>query len=133
LIFIVLAGCSNRHSEDLKSNPTIIAVFSKVEIEDLNKIMLFFNEQICSEEMSSNSNIAGCYLHLFERMSEVEVTGIIALNVPFTKQLDLYKHLNKSTFDEIWYLSKTPDIYSPNKDSIEYIHFQCLSPWFSLG
>jgi hypothetical protein len=118
IVLFILIGFSSASQENLKSNSTITTVFNESEIEDLTRILNFFEEHICSTQHVEISKLADCYQSFFERMEEAVETGDIELKIPFEEQLNLYKQINESTFNEIWVLGKTMRFNS--SDPLEY-------------
>ena len=107
LIIFLLINFSVNSQEKLGGNITIKSVFNESEIQDLETILVFFDNKICETENINKSNISECYRSFFERMAEFEKTGIIEFRVPFEEQRNIYKIINQSTFDEIWIFGKS--------------------------
>lgn len=107
LIILLLINHSVKSQEKLGENITIKSVFNESEIQDLETILVFFDNKICETENINKSNISECYRSFFERMAESEKTGIIEFRVPFEEQRNIYKKINQSTFDEIWIFGKS--------------------------
>jgi len=115
LSLLILLSCSNSSNLDLQSNPTIESVFNESEIQDLSRILNFFNDQICSIQEVDRADLKYCYKSYFERLKRTEESGgDIELNIPYNKQQELYTKINKSTFDEIWNFGKTYNRRSPD-------------------
>lgn len=100
LFVLVAAGCSNRSRDDLNSNSTIISIFSTSEIEDLNRILSFFENQICSDKKHAHTET--CYKSYLKKVSENIDKGSIVINIPYEEQKVMFEQLNDSTFNQIW-------------------------------
>lgn len=102
LMLILCCGLSV-HGQELYSSSPINSIFTKVEIEDLEDILTFFSDQICTVEQLDTNYIKNCYFSYCERLKvESTETGIIDLKIPFDKQRILYKTIDDSTFYQIW-------------------------------
>jgi|FLOH01.1.fsa_nt_gi hypothetical protein len=104
LALIFLISCTNSNPQDLESASNIKSIFNKVEIEDLNKILSYFDNHVSSLQHCENIKISECY-HNYCSDLEFEVnngSGSIILRMPYKKQQELYKTLNESTFNQIW-------------------------------
>ncbi len=88
--------------KDLKSDETIIKIFNKREIKDLDRLVNFFETQICSGQKTNKINIQECYERFFKKMNQSEKAGEIILNISFAEQKIVYDQISKKTFDEIW-------------------------------
>jgi len=103
-ILILFNACSDK----LESNKTITSIFQEKEIQDLKKILNFFNDQICGSEISDRSKLHDCYTKYFKRLKEVSISeGDIRIGISYDEQKKLYENLNDETFDEIWYFIKS--------------------------
>lgn len=104
LALIFLISCTNNNPQDLESDPNIKSVFNTIEIRDLNKILLYFDNHVSSLQQCENITISECY-HNYCSDLEFEVnkgSGSLILSMPYKKQQELYKTLNESTFNHIW-------------------------------
>jgi len=100
LLSLTLAG------QDLSSDRTINAVFNKNEIIDLQKILNFFDKQICTIVQGENKNINKCYISYLEQLYNDRESGNIKISIPFDEQKNIYKKLSDSTFFQIWSFNK---------------------------
>ncbi len=130
IALLILVGCSGTNQEHLESNSTVTGVFNKSEIQDLAKILKFFDEQICATQQVDISKLSDCYQSFFERMEEAEKTGSIEIKIPFSEQQNLYRQINDSTFNEIWHFGKSSYRNSPDtlrsislKYNSKYVNF----------
>lgn len=106
LLFVALFGCKQSFESNLDDDPIINKIFSSEEIEDLGKILTFFERQICSIDNMDQTRLSNCYISYFQRIeAAVKAEGIV-INISFEEQKKLYKQINKSTFDEIWTFCK---------------------------
>ena len=106
IALLVLIGCSATNQDSLESNSTITTVFNESEIQDLERILEFFNEQICTTQQVDKNNLIDCYKSFFERMSESVNMGSIEIKIPFDEQQYMYKQISDSTFNQIWAFNK---------------------------
>lgn len=106
ITILFLINFSAKSQERLNDNSTIKTVFNEIEIQDLETILIFFDNKICETENIDKSNILDCYLSFFERMAKSENAGIIEFRIPFNEQENIYKSINQTTFDEIWTFGK---------------------------
>ncbi len=109
IIFLFfLISCSNNNKEKLKSDSIITSVFNKAEIQDLQTILDFFDNEICKNEILEENKINKCYQAFFERIKSefIETNGTINLQIPFEEQLEMYEKIDISTFDELWIFGK---------------------------
>ena len=102
----ILFQCSPAFETKLASDSTITKIFSTTEIENLSKILDFFEGQICSIEKVEIANTLGCYSSFFERMQKGAEDGEIPIDISFDQQKILYQNIDRSTFDEIWGFNK---------------------------
>jgi len=103
-ILILLTFTSNcfATNKDLESNSTIHKIFNKHEIQDLETIINFFENQICQGQNTDTINRQDCYEGFFNHMVQCEKTGEIILNISFEQQKKMYDQIRKKTFNEIW-------------------------------
>ncbi|MDR2916350.1 MAG: hypothetical protein LBV74_16240 [Tannerella sp.] len=102
----------------------IIDIFDKSEIEDLTRILFFFNEQICpAKEVADGVNIQECYHDFFAHMLEKEKTGNFDIGISFQKQKEMYDQISESTFNQIWFFGESLRFNSPDAFSEKYIFF----------
>lgn len=102
LIFnLTLISCSSKRDK-LGNNPSIQSIFNEKEINDLEKILDFFENQISEIENRPIENLQNCYESFFIRLEKAEKTGFIEIKIPFGKQLNLYNEIDTSTFNQIW-------------------------------
>ena len=72
--------------------------FTAEQIADLNKITKFFKSEMC---LHMDSDFKTCYERTPHEYLEATVNGFWT-NIDFEKQKELYKEIEKSTFNEIW-------------------------------
>jgi len=121
LVFLILSifiGCTES-KESIRENKTFKEVFNKSELDDMQLIFDFFNAQICENESINQSNDISCYNKFFNRMYKSIETNDLDVGIPFDNQLQLYKHISDSTFNEIWVLSWVVEMRS--LDTLVYL------------
>ena len=116
IVLLLLIGCKTNNEKKLENNRTVTTIFDKSEIEDLRKILTFFNEQICD-----NENIIECYQRFLKRVAEQEKEYIIEINIPFQEQLKMYNQINENTFNQIWVFYEMRHRDYP--DVLKYLNF----------
>jgi len=98
LIMLLNYSCSEKFATTEMENN-----FNSEQINDLEKIRDFFENQICGE---SKLDFGDCF-------KKIPHDSLYAYGNPFweqidfEKQKDLYKNISKSTFNEIWEFCKT--------------------------
>lgn len=107
IVLIILTSCGsyNLKQKSLKYSKVLNQNFEKKEINDLYKILNFFDNQITSS-FKSESLIESYDLFNVKDL-ELKAEGLIFGNISFSKQKELYSSINKSTFNEIWNLGKS--------------------------
>lgn len=106
LLFVSITSFSCK-KENLATNPKINSVFEKDEVQDLSKILDFFEQQICStEELDINNNTL-CYTHYLKKLKVAEITGNIEIGISVETQRQLYNQINDSTLNQIWVFHKS--------------------------
>ncbi|MCK5676954.1 MAG: hypothetical protein KAH72_00555 [Flavobacteriaceae bacterium] len=105
LIISTSCGSYDLKQKSLKYSKGLNQSFEKKEINDLYKILNFFDNQIMSS-FKSKSMIESYDLFNVKDL-ELKDEGLIFGNIPFSKQKELYSSINKSTFNEIWNLGKS--------------------------
>lgn len=101
-LLLLLIGCKSADQQRLDSNQAITKVFDESEIKDLEKILHFFNKQICETQKIDNADICECYQRFFKRMEEQKKTGEFETKISFQEQENMYRQINESTFNQIW-------------------------------
>lgn len=107
LILVFFVACSNQTARtNLDSEPLINEIFTVAEVENLNKIVAFFEGQICQIEGVQPGNVVNCYTNLFAHMAPQVTSGNLTLPYSLEEQRELYPQINKSLFNQIWYSPK---------------------------
>jgi len=106
LIIIAFISCST-HEE--KTTKEINKIFSKSEITDLNKLVRYFEDKIESKNKNTNDNYKNWIIELSDEdyISEHK----------FKDVLNIYKKIDKKTFNEIWGFNKS--IYRNTNDTLK--------------
>ena len=113
LLLIIFLSCTYVPGQNLQSDPTINSIFNKIEIIDLQTVMTFFKNQICTAKDIKRSSINKCYKSYLKRLQKAGVTDTIKINIPFDEQENIYKAINDSTFYQIWNFKRCTIINSP--------------------
>ena len=121
IVIIFLISFYTNAQEKLHKNTTVKSVFSNAEIKDLQLVMDFFKERICSTKVSNEKCEIECYEKFISRALYLANKGEAITIVPLSKQEELYKKINQATFDEIWKFGNGRK--SNLKDSIKMIDF----------
>lgn len=102
LVFIITISCTSVRQDRLPDDEIVKSTFSPGEIEDLSKILSFFDQQISMRDKGSEKSPDESYQRFFKELSEVKTTGDLSIPIDFKKQNDLYTELNESTLKQIW-------------------------------
>ncbi len=105
-LILTVISCSWTN-EKLADNQTIKLTFDSDEINDLQKILTFFESQICKTENISSNNVKKCYESFFMRMEKAEETGNIDIKISFDTQLTLYEEIDSATFYQLWTFNRS--------------------------
>lgn len=120
LIFtIFLLNCGTK-AQDLQSNSTIRELFNATEIVDLNKIMTFFEEEICSD-LTDITDVNECYTNFFSTLRTAVEEGEFPIDIDYEKQHNMYNELNGSTFVNIWTINRS--LRYKSKDTLQTIGY----------
>ena len=129
---LLLIGCKNNSGKELASFRTITDIFDQLEIADLNIILNFFNDQICSIE--NKANIIECYQSFFERVELTNETGNFDLRISFQKQQEMYNQISEHTFNQIWIFNEGRMLYLREEKSyiFETIEFNSYGKYLKF-
>ncbi len=106
LTFLLLIS-SNIFGQDIKTDSTMNSIFNIQEINNLEKILNFFTEQICELEGIENHNSIECFNSYCKNLKERSVaSGSIDLKLSLEKQKIFYDNIQQSTFNQIWHYEK---------------------------
>jgi hypothetical protein len=119
ILIILLSNCGSR-TQELRTNSTIQEVFNTIEINDLNKILTFFENEICSD-LIEVTEINKCYINFFSTLRSAVKDGEFPININFEKQREMYSELSDSTFMNIWTINKSFKFKS--KDTLQSIGY----------
>jgi hypothetical protein len=120
LIFTILLSNCGTSAQELQSNSTIQEVFSTSEISDLNKILTFFESEICSD-LTEVTDVNVCYANFFSTLRSAVEEGEFPIDINFDKQREMYNELNDSTFANIWTINKS--LKYKSKDTLQSISY----------
>ncbi|MEM6298079.1 MAG: hypothetical protein AAF740_05250, partial [Bacteroidota bacterium] len=116
-LFIFVIGCQS-NPKSLGDYEDVNKTFEADEVQDLEKIVNFFNESICESENLESTNVLNCYEQYFKRMLKAEETGIVEIQISYEAQEKLMKEINPRSFDQIWTYRKT---WRKGTDTLEVV------------
>jgi hypothetical protein len=119
-LLLIVSSCT-KTSKSLGEDSMISSIFNSNEIEHLEKVLSFFEKEICYGENLNKDNALDCYESFFARMDKQEELGIFDIQIPFDNQLKLYEQIDSSTFNQLWTFSWTWRLNAP--DSLKSIRF----------
>lgn len=101
----VLLNCSGIQDDHtgqnrLAKDETINQVFDKNEIQDLQLLFDFFNQNICSNHNSLD--LTECYHAFLSSLYEEANNGGYDLNIPIENQKKAYAEISEKLFEEVW-------------------------------
>lgn len=119
---LLLIGCKFKKA-DIGDYQEIQNLFHQDEINDLKKILNFFDKVVCESENLNQKNIKNCYNQYFKRMKDNEkITGNFEIQIPYQEQEKLLNNLSPNTFDQIWKIYKT---WKPRAAALEESYSCC--------
>ena len=99
-IGLLILSCTNSDSA-LEEHQIVSEVFDKNEISNLQEILDFFTQEICTSEGGNSSNPRECFDKLQSRLNrDSPSSGVIVLEINYSEQKKLY---DLPIFNEIWY------------------------------
>jgi hypothetical protein len=111
VLSIFLLSCSTSENIQLDSTKTITEYFNKYEIKDLQLLLDFFNQEICTSKESDSDYLNQCYeKYCTEIKSEMSLRTSLNPKIDYNKQLNMYEKINKTTFNKIWKIEKSLDL-----------------------
>jgi hypothetical protein len=126
IIFVI--GCQS-NPKSLEDYKDVNKIFEANEIEDLEKIVDFFNESICKSENLESTNVLNCYEQYFKRMRKAEETGNVEMRISYQEQEKLMKEINLNTFNQIWTYGKT---WKKGSDTLEVVNIKYDSKYIKF-
>ncbi|HNP18666.1 MAG TPA: hypothetical protein PKL31_09550 [Fulvivirga sp.] len=121
ILFGFFFGCSKQRPTSLAADTTIISIFSDTEIDDLSRILDFFESQICEIEGVDNVTSIVCYPSFFNRMKASMELGEFKTGISFDEQKELYSRIKPSSFNMIWRFSWKIQSTHNSKDTLKSI------------
>jgi hypothetical protein len=105
-LFLISMGYCNAQVDfpKLESSDVISRHFSAQEINELQKILDFFDSELCEK---SSKDLAECYESFFSKVLKESETGDVYVKFPYSEQTELYRELDTAMFNEIWAYGKT--------------------------
>ena len=124
ILLILTQSCSTENSVLLSNDPIIKEHFNKKEIQELNKILEFFENEVTFT--SSSHNINDIYELFFLNLQLDENKPIIS----FDKQKTFFENLNPKLLNEMWYceLEYVPYL----NDTTELIRYPWKGKYFEF-
>jgi hypothetical protein len=107
------------------SSPELEKYFSDIQIKDLNKINNFFIADFLNSDKSNFKSDFITFKDSLKFNSKFSNNDELL----FKKQLELYKSISQSTFDEIWELKVTSGPPYPDE---EYISAKVFGKYYSF-
>lgn len=123
-------GCQKSDVSELAQNQTVKTVFSPGEIQDLEKILDFFETQICDLANVSRDSLYNCYQAFFKTVGKAQTTGVIYVPIPYAAQQQMYKELKGGGFNEIWMLGI--GLNKANGETIERMRLNPDGKWMKF-
>jgi hypothetical protein len=119
IVFLIvgLSGCASRQSK-LSDNRTFNKIFTHSEIQELQILFDFFNENICVDNEAKN--LTKCYKEFFKRFEKTE-----EFDIPLEEQLILYDKISENTFQEFWGFGKSWNVlFEAPQDTFKLIYLK---------
>lgn len=101
LLFIGCAEDAPRQGY-LKSDALIPRHFNKYQIEDLEKLMAFFEEEICQTVPATSEAAVDCYLAFSKSLADKGNFGDLNLGLSLEKQQAIMDSIRPVTFNALW-------------------------------
>ena len=111
LIIILFLSLSSSFSQ--RVTPELDKWFSIAEIQELNIIADFFQDQICGEQ--STSSFADCYRQALPQIMDPN-RDYIGETIDYSEQINLYQSLSESTINKIWTFCIYQRVNEPDKE-----------------
>jgi len=92
VLFLLYSCTTNFETTELKSH------FDTEQISDLKVLTKFFKSKICEDNSSGFKN---CYENIYPEFLEKDWNPILE-RIEYKNQIEVYKQINKSTFNDIW-------------------------------
>jgi len=107
LVTFILLISSSTFGQYLQTDSTINSIFTSEEINNLEKIMNFFSDQICKLEYIENHHTINCFESYCKNLKErTNAFSSVDLNLSLKEQKIFYDNIDSSTFNEIWHYEK---------------------------
>ena len=98
LLPLITFGCANTN-QSLENDAIITAIFTNQEAKELQVILDFFIDEICTSEEIEQSEIASGFDRYMEELQAGVPYGVLDLDFNYKKQVELY---DLSVSKEIW-------------------------------
>lgn len=105
VMVITLVGCTH-YPSDIGDYKLVKQVFNDTEVDDLRKIITFYNNAVCDSENADIQNILDCHEQYFKRMKANEPTGSVEINISNKAQQKMMRDISPDTFKELWQPSR---------------------------
>ena len=113
---ISMMACADNspHNKGLQHTKLVKQYFNKYQKADLEKILAFFESQICEPDQTSPENIFDCYNNYLAQLAENSAFGNLDPKISLEEQDTLINNLHKVTYTSIWSDGKTNTSATPN-------------------
>lgn len=103
--YFLTTGCnSDSNLKDLNENETFTSVFTKSQIEDIAKILDFFDKSICKGRFMESK--VKCYENFnLKVIKTIREDNVVETDLPIQNQLEMYKCISDSVFNLFWIMS----------------------------
>lgn len=126
LIFLIIALVVSPGNilaqKPLSKYKDVREIFTKAQIRELEKIIIFFNDAICTIKGVENSPPDECYHMYFERLLAEEETGNIHFGISHKQREHLFANIDSGLFNEIWTYGKSLDRKAESNAVINILH-----------
>lgn len=124
LLLILMQGCSNEKSVLLSNDPIVNEYFDKKEIQELNELLEFFENEMTFS--ISSDNINDIYEMFFTNLQLEKNKPIIS----FEKQKKFIADLSPKLLNEMWYIEME---YVPYfNDTVQLIRYPWKGKYFEF-
>lgn len=134
-IFFILGllSCSSSNHEQLLTDSTINSIYKTNEVEELSKILTYFQNEICSKQLTSISDTLECFRAYMDFLKSNMHSDSINLQINFSSQQEFYNEISQEMFTDIWEVSWKIRSYSNSKkDTLKAIGYNSSGRFMEL-
>jgi hypothetical protein len=115
-LLFLLSTCGNDAPDQgyLTKEDLIKSHFSKFQIEDFEKLMVFFEQQICGTLPATSAEAKECYIAYLKKLSEQTNMGDLDTGISIAEQNTMMTGIRKVSFDALWHKGSASDSLSMN-------------------